>query len=86
LIAVSGVGLAAIRLQCLGQLQSTGWGRALELKTGLALLAVLLAGVHSAAGSRTSSRRWVAPSRVLSPLILLITVAIFYLAVRLTEG
>ncbi len=84
-IAVSGVGLAASRLQGLAQLQS-GWGRTLELKTGLALLAVLLTAVHSVAGSRTSSARWVAASRVLSPLILLITIGIFYLAVRLIEG
>jgi putative copper export protein len=86
LIAVSGVGLATGRLHGLGQLQSTGWGRTLELKTSLALLAVLLTAGHSIAGSRTSSPSWIAASRVLSPLILLTTVAIFYLAVRLTEG
>jgi putative copper export protein len=86
LIALSGLGLAAGRLRGLDQLRSTGWGRTLVLKTGLAFLAVLLTAVHSVAGSRTSSARWVAASRVLSPLIVVITIAIFYLALRLTEG
>ncbi len=86
LIAVWGVGLAASRLQGIGQLQARGWGRTLEPKIGLAIFAVFLTAVHSVAGSRTSSAHWVAASRVLSPLILVITVAVFYLAVRLTEG
>ena len=85
-IAVSGAAMAAGRLHGLGRLQTTGWGRTLELKSGLALLAVILTAVHSVAGARGSSAGWVATSRVLSPLILLTTLAIYYLAVRLAEG
>jgi putative copper export protein len=85
-IAISGVGLASSRMRGLADLGSTGWGRTLSLKTGMALLAILLTAIHSFAGSRTSSPAWLAASRALSPLILLVTIAIFYLAVRLTEG
>ena len=85
-IAASGVVMAAGRIQGVGQLQSTGWGRTLEAKTGLALLAVVLAGAHSVAGRKTSSAGWVMASRVLSALVLLVTVGVFYFAVRLTEG
>ena len=85
-IAASGVALAAGRIQGVGQLQSTGWGRTLEAKTGLAFLAVVLAAVHSVAGRKTSSAGWVVASRGLSALVLLVTVGVFYLAVRLTEG
>jgi putative copper export protein len=86
LIAVSGVSMAAGRLHNLGELQSTGWGRTLELKSGIALVAIILTAVHSVAGARSSSTGWVATSRVLSPLILVTTLAIYYLAVRLAEG
>ena len=83
-IAVSGVALASAHLHGLGDLRSTDWGRTLETKTSLAILLVILAGLHSFAGSR-ASRTWVVASRVLSPLILVVTLAVFYLAVRLAE-
>ncbi len=83
-IAVSGVAMAATHLHGVTDLRSTTWGRTLELKTGLAFVLVVLAGVHSFAGSR-ASRGWIATSRALSPLILLVTLGVFYLAIRLTE-
>ncbi len=85
-IAVSGLAMASTRLHGFGDLLGTGWGRTLGGKTVLAFVAVLLAAAHTLAGRRTSSARWVAASRLFSPLILLVTVGIFYLAVRLTEG
>jgi len=85
-IAVSGAAMAASRLKGLGQLLSTAWGRTLDAKTGLALVAVLLTVAHTMAGRRTASINWVRISRILSLLILLATIGIFYLAVRLTEG
>lgn len=84
-IAVSGVAMAASHLHSLGELRTTSWGNTLETKTSLALLAVALTAAHSVAGARTRSRAWVRASRVLSPMILLVTLAIFYLAVRLSE-
>ncbi len=83
-IALSGVAMAATHLHSLGELRTTDWGRTLETKTSLAILLVVLAGLHSFAGSR-ASRTWVVASRVLSPLILVATLAVFYLAVRLAE-
>ena len=85
-IAISGVAMAAGRLHGIDGLQSTAWGRTLEAKTGFALFAVLLTTAHSLAGKKTWSPGSVAASRFLSPLILLATLGIFYLAVRLTEG
>lgn len=83
-IALSGVAMAAGHLHGLGDLRSTAWGRTLEVKTGLVVALVGLAGLHSFAGSR-GSRAWVVASRALSPVILLVTLGVFYLAVRLTE-
>ena len=86
-IAVSGAGMAWPRLHGqLANLGATAWGNLLEAKTGLAALAVALTVAHSYAGARTGSRPWVLASRVLSPVILLLTIAIFWLAVRMTEG
>jgi len=84
-IAVSGVALARSHLHNLGELRTTSWGNTLEAKTGLAVVAVTLSAVHSVAG-RHRSTGWVKASRFLSPIILIVTVGIFYLAVRLTEG
>ena len=87
LIAASGAAMAWPRLHGrLGNLAATGWGNLLEAKTGLAALLVALTVAHGYAGSRTESRRWIAASRVLSPVLLLLTVAIFWLAIRMTEG
>ena len=83
-IAASGVAMAATHLHGFGELRTTEWGRTLETKTSLAILLFALAGLHSRAGSR-ASRRWIVVSRVLSPVILVVTLAVFYLAVRLAE-
>ncbi len=84
-IALSGVAMAASRLHGWNDLRTTAWGHTLVAKTILAALLVVLAAVHSYAGSRTSSRRWVTASRILSPVLVLVTLAVFYLAVTLTE-
>ena len=84
LLAVTGVAMARERIPTLAAAGSTPWGRALELKTGLAIAAVILTVVHSWAGSRASGRAILA-SRVLSPIILILTLAIFYLASRLAS-
>ena len=84
-IAVSGVAMATSHLHSLGELRTTSWGNTLETKTSFALLAVALTAAHSVAGARTDSPAWVRVSRFLSPMILIVTLAIFYLAVRLSE-
>ena len=84
-IAVSGVAMATSHLHSLGELRTTSWGNTLEAKTGLAVVAVTLAAAHSVAGGSNRSPGWVRASRFLSPMILIVTVGIFYLAVRLSE-
>ena len=69
-----------------GELTSTAFGRTLALKTSLAAGVVLLTVTHSLAGRRAGSRGALLASRVLSPLILLGTVAIMWLAVRLSDS
>lgn len=87
LIAVSGAAMAWPRLgYTLSALPRSTFGRLLEAKTSLALVAVILTGVHSVAGRRTGSRAAVVASRVISPLLFLTTLGIFWLAVRMTEG
>lgn len=83
-IAVSGVAMAATHLHSLADVRSTEWGRTLETKTSLAILLVAVAGLHSFAGSRPS-RRWIVASRVLSPAMVVVTLVVFFLAIRLTE-
>jgi putative copper export protein len=86
-LAVSGAVMAWPRLHhSLSELASTTFGNLLALKTSLAAGVVLLTVAHSLAGRRPDSRASIVASRVLSPLILLGTVAIFWLAVRLSEG
>ena len=85
-LALSGLAMAAPRLRGFDQLGSTGWGRTLAAKTGLALLAVALTAGHALTGARPDSAASIRASRLLSPMIFLVTLAIFYLAVRLTEG
>jgi hypothetical protein len=58
----------------------------LEVKTGLAVLVVLLTVAHSVAGRRSGPRKAMLTSRVLSSLILLGTLAIFGFAVRLAAS
>ena len=87
LIAVSGAAMAWPRLGYgLTELASTSFGHLLEAKTGLAALLVILTGVHTVTGRRTDSRVAIIASRVISLLLFLITLAIFWLAVRMTEG
>jgi putative copper export protein len=82
LLGLSGLGLAASRLHSVRDLPSTGFGRTLTAKTALFLLAIAATVAHSIAGGRTSAVA-VRLSRGLTPLILLVTLAIFYLAARL---
>jgi putative copper export protein len=84
-LAISGIGMTVSRLHSVSELSSTSFGRTLSLKTGLFLLAIILTIVHTLAGRR-SSRLAIRLSRTLSPVIFSITLAIFYLAVRLAEG
>ena len=87
LIAVSGAAMAWPRLgYSLFAIPRTDFGRLLATKTSLAVLVVALTGVHSMAGRRTDSRRAIAVSRVVSTLLFLVTLGIFWLAVRMTEG
>ena len=58
----------------------------MEAKTGLAVLAVTLAVVPALTGRRTDSRMAIVASRAISLLLFLVTLAIFWLAVRMTEG
>jgi putative copper export protein len=86
-IAISGAAMAWPRLgYTLTNLPSTVFGRLLEAKTSLAVLAVTLAGVHALTGRRTDSRLAIVASRAISLLLFLVTLAIFWLAVRMTEG
>jgi uncharacterized protein len=84
LLAITGVAMASERVPTIGALGSTPWGRTLALKSGFAVAAVILTLVHSWAGRRSSARPIVA-SRFLSPIILVFTLAIFYLASRLAD-
>jgi putative copper export protein len=83
-LAATGIALARERLPSWEELTTTPWGRTLALKTTLAVVVAMLALVHSWTGSRTD-RPAVVISRALSPAILLITLAIFYLAARLAS-
>ncbi|HEY9289234.1 MAG TPA: hypothetical protein VIT43_14570 [Candidatus Dormibacteraeota bacterium] len=85
ILALSGLALAGGRIHTLGDLTATGFGRTLLLKTGLFGLAIVLTLVHTVAGGRSSPVA-VRLSRTLSPVIFLLTLAIFYLAVRLTAS
>jgi len=86
-LAVSGAAMAWPRLHhSLAELTSTAFGNTLTLKTSLAAGVVLLTVAHSLAGRRAGSRASIVASRLLSPLILLGTLAIFWLAVRLSDG
>ena len=85
ILGISGVGMASARLRSLGELTTTSFGRTLAEKTGLFLLAIVLTVAHTVAGARSSPLA-VRLSRTLSPLIFLVTLAIFYFAVRLAEG
>jgi len=67
-------------------LPRTGFGRLLEAKTGLAVAVVALAVAHTVAGRRTGSRVSMLVSRAISPLLFLVTLGIFWFAVRMTEG
>jgi hypothetical protein len=84
-IGVSGLMLARARAGSIAVLSQSAWGRTLELKTGLAVAAVLVTLGHGWAGSRRRSKRAVLASRVLSSVLLVLTLAIFALAVRLTQ-
>ena len=84
-LALTGVAMASSRLHALGDLTATVYGRTLALKSLLFVLVIVATIVHTLAGGRTTAGA-LRLSRVLSPLILLLTLAIFYLAVRLTVG
>jgi len=87
LIGVSGAAMAWPRLgYSLAALPRTDFGRLLETKTGLALVAVVLTAAHTIAGRRIGSRAAIFASRLISPLLFLLTLGIFWLAVRMTGG
>lgn len=87
LLAVSGAAMAWPRLgYSLAALPRSGFGRLLETKTSLAVLLVGLTAVHTMAGRRTGSRAAITVSRVVSVLLLAVTLVIFWLAVRMTES
>ena len=85
LLAISGVALASGRMRGLSDLTETSFGRTLLIKTGLFGVAMLLTLVHTVAGGRASPVA-LRLSRTLSPVIFLLTLGIFYLAVRLTAS
>jgi copper transport protein len=85
LLAVSGLAMADARLSSIGALAATAYGRTLTAKSVLFVLAIVATVAHTVAGGRSSAMA-VRLSRVLSPVILVLTLAIFYLAVRLTIG
>ena len=85
ILAVSGLALASARMRGLGDLTTTAFGRTLLAKTGLFALAIVLTLLHTVAGGGTSPMA-VRVSRSLSPVIFVLTLAIFYLAVRLTAS
>ena len=84
-LAISGISMAVARVHSVNDLTGTSFGRTLSIKTGLFLLAILATIAHTWSGGRDSAGA-IRLSRVLSPVILLLTLAIFYLAVRLAEG
>lgn len=84
-LAVSGVAMATTRLRSTGALLNTAYGRTLSLKSLLFVLVILATVVHTVAGGRSSPAA-IRTSRALSPLILLLTLVIFYLAIRLPSG
>jgi copper transport protein len=85
LLAVSGVGMAVTRIHSIDALTGTGYGRTLLGKVVLFALAIIGTVVHTLAGGRASPMA-IRLSRTLSQVIVLLTLAIVYLAVRLTEG
>lgn len=84
-LAASGVVMAAARLHSLDDLTTSVFGRTLTLKSGLFVLVIVATIAHTVAGGRASPGA-IRLSRVLSPLILLSTLVIFYLAARLASG
>lgn len=85
LLAISGTIMANSRIRSVDALFGTAYGRTLGLKTVLFLVVIVATLVHTIAGGRSSPTA-VRTSRLLSPVILLLTLAIFYLAVRLPSG
>lgn len=84
-LGVSGVALASARLGATINLTGTSFGRTLIAKTVLFAIAIAATLAHTVAGGRSSAVA-VRLSRALSPFIFLLTLAIFYLAVRLTTS
>lgn len=84
-LAGSGLAMATTRVRSIDALTHSAYGRTLTLKSVLFVIVVLASIAHTVAGGRSSPAA-IRTSRVLSPLILLLTLAIFYLAVRLPSG
>jgi putative copper export protein len=84
-LAISGVAMAVTRIHSINELTGTGYGRTLLAKAVLFLLAIIGTVAHTLAGGRASPVA-IRLSRSLSPVIFLLTLAIFYLAARLTDG
>ena len=84
-LALSGIAMATTRLGSTAALLDTAYGRILSLKSVLFIVVILATFAHTVAGGRSSPAA-IRTSRLLSPVILLLTLAIFYLAVRLPSG
>lgn len=84
-LALTGVAMAATRLHKPADLTTIGYGRTLVLKSSLFILVIIATVGHTVAAGRTSTSA-LRFSRVLSPVILLLTLAIFFLAARLASA
>ena len=84
-LALSGFAMATTRLRSIGASLDTTYGRTLSLKSILFIVVIVATIAHTVAGGRSTAAA-IRASRILSPVILLLTLAIFYLAVRLPSG
>lgn len=85
-IGISGAAMAWPRLGFnLTNLAVTSFGQLLRVKTGLAGLVIVLTAVHALMGRSTRSKAAIIASRLITLLLFILTLGIFWLAVRMTE-
>ena len=84
-LVASGLALATARVHSINDLTVSAYGRTLALKSVLFVLVITATIAHTVAGGRASPSA-IRLSRILSLLILLLTLVIFFLAVRLVSG
>lgn len=82
LLLVTGVVMARSHLSSLSDLGTTHFGRTLEDKSGLAIIALAAAVAHVVTG-RSGSRTLIRTSRALALVTLLATLGVFYYATLL---